>query len=230
MQDDVRRKLLKSMGALGAGLAAPSFFVRNAWAASFRNDPGNSRTVTLGFNVPQSGPYADEGNDELKAFKLAVKHLNGEGDGGLMKTFKPSSLKGTGILGKKVVYVTGDTQTKADAARASAQRMIERACAIGMQRVITGVCVVDANDLTTISFTVTSQITRVDTSTSCPIHTSYPHTVSTVCLSRWCSKVTRNKSCSRRNSCSNNTFSRHLKYTVTVPINEHSKTLRECVT
>ncbi len=126
MQDDVRRKLLKSMGALGAGLAAPSFFVRNAWAASFRNDPGNSRTVTLGFNVPQSGPYADEGNDELKAFKLAVKHLNGEGDGGMIKTFKPSSLKGNGILGKKVQYVTGDTQTKADAARASAKRMIEK--------------------------------------------------------------------------------------------------------
>lgn len=39
-----------------------------------------------------------------------------------------------------------------------AQRMIERACAIGMQRVITGVCVVDANDLTTISFTVTSLV------------------------------------------------------------------------
>lgn len=126
MQDDVRRKLLKSMGALGAGLAAPSFFVRNAWAAQFRNDPSKSKTVTLGFNVPQSGPYADEGNDELKAFKLAAKHLNGEGDGGMMKTFKPSSLKGNGILGKKVQYVTGDTQTKADAARASAKRMIEK--------------------------------------------------------------------------------------------------------
>ena len=43
-----------------------------------------------------------------------------------MKTFKPSSLKGNGILGKKVEYVTGDTQTKADAARASAKRMIEK--------------------------------------------------------------------------------------------------------
>ncbi len=125
MQDS-RRTVLQSMGVLGAGIAAPGFFLRNAWAAEFRNDPSKTKTVTLGFNVPLSGPYADEGADELKAFKLAVKHLNGEGDGGLMKTFKPSSLKGTGILGKKVVYVTGDTQTKADAARASAKRMIER--------------------------------------------------------------------------------------------------------
>jgi ABC-type branched-subunit amino acid transport system substrate-binding protein len=64
--------------------------------------------------------------DELRAYKLAVKHLNGEGDGGLMNTMKPMNLKGNGILGKKVRYVTGDTQTKSDAARASAKRMIEK--------------------------------------------------------------------------------------------------------
>lgn len=123
-----RRKVLKAGVALGAGLAAPSLiFTRNAWAAeAFRNDPTKAKTVKLGFNVPQTGPYADEGADELRAFKLAAKHLNGEGDGGMMKTFKPSALKGNGILGKKVEYVTGDAQTKADAARASAKRMIEK--------------------------------------------------------------------------------------------------------
>ena len=123
---DLRRNLLKGMGALGAGIAVPSFFIRNAWAADFRNNPANSKTVTFGFNVPLTGAYADEGADELRAQKLVVKHLNGEGDGGMIKTFKPSSLKGNGILGKKVVYVSGDDQTKADAARASAKRMIEK--------------------------------------------------------------------------------------------------------
>ena len=123
---DLRRNLLKGMGALGAGIAVPSFFIRNAWAADFRNNPANSKTVTFGFNVPLTGAYADEGADELRAQKLAVKHLNGAGDGGMIKTFKPSSLKGNGILGKKVVYVSGDDQTKADAARASAKRMIEK--------------------------------------------------------------------------------------------------------
>lgn len=126
MEDVVRRRVLKTIGAVGAGGVAPAFFVRNAWAQEFRNDPSKSKTVTLGFNVPLSGAYADEGNDELKAFKLAVKHLNGEGDGGMMKTFKPSALKGNGILGKKVAFVSGDDQTKADAARASAKRMIEK--------------------------------------------------------------------------------------------------------
>ena len=125
--DNGRRDTLKAGLALGGAIAAPSLiYTRNAWAANFRNDPGKAANVVLGFNVPLTGAYADEGADELRAFKLAVKHLNGEGDGGMMKTFKPSALKGNGILGKKVAYVSGDDQTKADAARASAKRMIEK--------------------------------------------------------------------------------------------------------
>ncbi|MFQ5622753.1 MAG: substrate-binding protein [Paracoccaceae bacterium] len=122
-----RRGLLKSGAVLGAGLAMPTIFTGAARA--YTNEPTGS-TVTLGFNVPQSGAYADEGADELRAYKLAVKHLNGEGDGGMMNTFSSKALKGNGILGKKVVYVTGDTQTKSDAARASARSMIEKDGAI----------------------------------------------------------------------------------------------------
>jgi len=121
-----RRQVLKASAASSAIAGAPMFFTRNAFAQDFVNDPGDSSTVTLGFNVPQSGAYADEGADELRAYKLAVNHLNGEGDGGMMNTMQPSELKGNGILGKKVEYVTGDTQTKSDAARASAKRMIEK--------------------------------------------------------------------------------------------------------
>lgn len=121
-----RRDVLKASAATTAIAGAPMFFTKNAFAADYVNDPGDASTVTLGFNVPQSGAYADEGADELRAYKLAVKHLNGEGDGGMMNTMQPSDLKGNGILGKKVEYVTGDTQTKSDAARASAKRMIEK--------------------------------------------------------------------------------------------------------
>jgi branched-chain amino acid transport system substrate-binding protein len=124
-----RRQLLKNSAILGAGLAMPTILVRPSMAQDFCNNP-KGKTVTLGFNVPQTGPYADEGMDELRAYQLAVKHLNGEGDGGMLKTFKGSALKGNGILGKKVAYVTGDTQTKSDAARASAKRMIEKENAI----------------------------------------------------------------------------------------------------
>ncbi|MCF6273277.1 MAG: ABC transporter substrate-binding protein [Rhodobacteraceae bacterium] len=118
-----RRGLLKTGAAVGAGMAMPT--VLTAGGHGYANAPTGS-TVTLGFNVPQSGPYADEGADELRAYYLAVKHLNGEGDGGMMNTFSSKELQGTGILGRKVEYVTGDTQTKSDAARASAQSMIQK--------------------------------------------------------------------------------------------------------
>ncbi len=129
-----RNFLATAAGAAAAGAARlfPDFFVRNAWAA---NQPigtfpegVSGGTCTFGFCVPLTGPYSDEGNDELKAYKLAVKHLN-EG-GGMLHTLKPSHLKGNGILKKKVQFVVGDSETKPDAARAAARRMIERDKAI----------------------------------------------------------------------------------------------------
>ncbi|WP_238367399.1 substrate-binding protein [Mesobacterium pallidum] len=123
-----RRGALKTGAVAGAGLALPTIFTASS-AAAFTNEPTGG-TVTLGFNVPQTGPYADEGLDELRAQELAVQHLNGEGDGGMLNTFSSKALDGTGILGKKVQFVTGDTQTKSDAARASAKSMIEKDGAI----------------------------------------------------------------------------------------------------
>ena len=123
MSKFTRRGLIKTSATVGAGLAMPTFITSPL--AAYTNAPTGG-SVTLGFNVPQSGPYADEGADELRAYKLAVEHLNGGGDGGMMNTFSSKALKGNGILGKKVEYVTGDTQTKSDAARASAKSMIEK--------------------------------------------------------------------------------------------------------
>jgi ABC-type branched-subunit amino acid transport system substrate-binding protein len=123
-----RRTLLKGTTAAAAGLAMPTFF-SSAAQAGYTNEPKGG-TVTFGFNVPQSGAYADEGADELRAYQLAVEHINGEGDGGMLNTFSSKALRGNGVNGKKVVFVTGDTQTKSDAARASAKRMIEKDGAI----------------------------------------------------------------------------------------------------
>ncbi|HKK34718.1 MAG TPA: ABC transporter substrate-binding protein [Paracoccaceae bacterium] len=117
-----RRRLLKTTAIAGAGLAAPTIWSRPAYA--YTNEPTGS-TVTLGFNVPQTGAYADEGADELRAYELAVEHINA-GGGGMLDTFSSKALSGGGVNGKTVEFVTGDTQTKSDAARASAKRMIER--------------------------------------------------------------------------------------------------------
>lgn len=118
-----RRGLMKGAAAVGVGLSAPQFFIGGANA--YTNEPTGG-SVTLGFNVPQTRAYADEGADELRAYELAVEHLNGGGDGGMLNTFSSKALTGSGVLGKKVEYVTGDTQTLSDAARASAKRMIEK--------------------------------------------------------------------------------------------------------
>ncbi|MBL4629286.1 MAG: substrate-binding protein [Roseicyclus sp.] len=127
-----RRSMLMASATTGAALAMPTIFSSAVWAdghTGFTNAPGDS-SVTLGFNVPQTGAYADEGADELRAFRLAVAHLNGEGDGGMLNTFSSTVLDGTGIMGRRVEYVTGDTQTASDAARSSARSMIERDGAI----------------------------------------------------------------------------------------------------
>lgn len=118
-----RRGLIKSGAGIGAGLSLPMVFTASP-AAAYTNEPKGS-TVTIGINVPQSGPYSDEGADELRGYQLAIEHLNGEGDGGMINTFSSKSLKRNGILGKKVVYVTGDTQTKPAPALAAARSMIK---------------------------------------------------------------------------------------------------------
>ncbi len=123
-----RRRVLKTGAIASAGLALPTY-LRADGHTGFTNAPGDSEVI-LGFNVPQTGPYADEGADELRAYELAVEHLNGGGDGGMLSTFSSKVLDGTGILGREVKYVTGDTQTKSDAARASARSMIEKDGAI----------------------------------------------------------------------------------------------------
>ena len=57
-----RRGLIKTGAIAGAGLALPTY-LRAATDSGFTNAPTGS-TVKFGFNVPQSGPYAEEGLDE----------------------------------------------------------------------------------------------------------------------------------------------------------------------
>ena len=127
-----RRSFLKTGAAVTGGLMLGNQLGVGGvhWAAraqdypALGNFPVTGDQVVFGFNVPQTGPYSDEGADELRAYEMAVQHLNN--GGGMLETMTPSSLTGMGVLGKEVTFVTGDTQTNPDAARDSAQRMIER--------------------------------------------------------------------------------------------------------
>ena len=128
-KDITRRRVIKSGAAAAAAAGATPYFFTRAFADGhgYMNAP-KGYTVTFGFNVPQTGAYADEGADELRAYEMAVEHINA-GGGGMLDTFSSKELKG-GVNGKTVKFVTGDTQTKSDAARASAKRMIENDGAI----------------------------------------------------------------------------------------------------
>ncbi len=67
-------------------------------------------TVVIGINVPLSGSYSDQGKDEEKAYNLAIEQINAKG----------------GVLGKKIIPVVKDTQTKADVARKNALELIKK--------------------------------------------------------------------------------------------------------
>lgn len=65
-------------------------------------------TALFGLNVPLSGAYSLQGEDELKAYKLAIRILNRKG----------------GILGRRIIYSVKDTQTNAGTARQNAKDLI----------------------------------------------------------------------------------------------------------
>src|SRR3546814_7911048 len=70
-----RRTVLKGSAALGGAIAAPTFFMRHAFGADFRNNPGSNASVPFGFNVPQTGPYADEGADRSEEHTSELQSL-----------------------------------------------------------------------------------------------------------------------------------------------------------
>lgn len=68
----------------------------------------SSETVLFGLNVPLSGSYSLQGEDQLKAYKLAIDIINRQG----------------GVMGKKIVYSVRDTETNAAVARKNAKEAI----------------------------------------------------------------------------------------------------------
>jgi len=68
------------------------------------------KELVVGLDLPQSGPYSDQGQDQLRAYNLAIEEINSAG----------------GIMGMKVRATVGDDQTTPGPAVENARRMIER--------------------------------------------------------------------------------------------------------
>ncbi len=67
------------------------------------------KTVLVGLNIPLSGAYARQGEDQLRAYQLAIDILNESG----------------GILGRHIVYAVRDTRTEAVRARKNAVELMD---------------------------------------------------------------------------------------------------------
>ncbi len=69
-----------------------------------------AETIMVGLNVPLSGSYSKQGEDQLKAYTLAIDLLNDRG----------------GILGRRIVYAVRDTRTDPVIAKANAYELIDQ--------------------------------------------------------------------------------------------------------
>ncbi len=110
-----RRQTLTLGGAGLLGGVATSALPRTAradnqapvgtWPAGVSGD-----TAFIGLDPPLTGPYSVPGQDELKGYELAIAHLNDGND--LIKKMAPKVTKG--LLGKKVIYGTADSEFEAE--------------------------------------------------------------------------------------------------------------------
>jgi len=131
-----RRRLLRTAAVTGAGFGALSVG-GFTFVPAFADDqppigtwPAGSQgaTVNIGATVPRTGPYAVQGEDELKGVQLAIEHIN-EGDP-LLKKIAPKVSKG--LLGKQVNVVVADSAANPNNAVQEQQRFINENKVIAM--------------------------------------------------------------------------------------------------
>ncbi len=118
-----RRSFLKTgLGAAGSLLLPPVALAAGKDYPPLANFPEGVKgdSVTVGLCVDLTGPYSAEGADEKKGFELAIEQLNA----GDAKIRKISPLTKKGVLGKKVVSVSADSETKPNSAVQAATRFI----------------------------------------------------------------------------------------------------------
>jgi branched-chain amino acid transport system substrate-binding protein len=121
-----RRRVMTAGLTLAGGLALPAY-VRQALADENGHPPigtwpagVHGKEVFIGVAVPRTGTYAEQGEDELKGWQLAVEHLNTGND--LIRQISPKTKKG--VLGKELKLVVADSAAKPNDAVQAEQRFI----------------------------------------------------------------------------------------------------------
>ena len=124
LRRDGRRQFIRNGLLLAGGLALPGLPRR---AAAEDHPPIGTypagvqgSAVTIGVAVPRTGTYAEQGEDELKGWQLAVEHINGGHP--LIREISPKTKKG--VLGKELKVVVADSAAKPNDAVQAQQRFI----------------------------------------------------------------------------------------------------------
>jgi len=127
-----RRGILNAgVGAGVAGLLTP-LAAPHVWAKTYPTMgtyPAGvqGKTAFAAGIFPLTGPYASLGDDERNGFELAVDNLN---NGSKVTEAVPSLKKGGGVLGKKLIFAIGDSQTHSNPAVQAATKFIDENKAI----------------------------------------------------------------------------------------------------
>ncbi|MDN5844243.1 MAG: substrate-binding protein [Alcaligenaceae bacterium] len=124
-----RRSLLKTSAGVAGGLALPGIYGSVAHAQQkdypeLGNYPEGvaGDSVVAGLTLDLTGPYSAEGAGQKRGFELAAEMIN-KGD---PRVRKISPLTKEGILGKKLVLVIGDAETRPNSAVQAATRFIRQ--------------------------------------------------------------------------------------------------------
>ena len=111
MTKDLNKRHLLQGGVIAAGLAGAGTFF-GPWAhnrAFAQNKP-----IKLGLTCDASGQYGNSGQDDLRGIRIAVDEFNARG----------------GVLGRKVEWITADTETNPAVGTRVAERFIREECSI----------------------------------------------------------------------------------------------------
>src|SRR4029078_11976134 len=119
-----RRAFMRAGVGIAGGLVLPGALTRalaadhppvGTWPQGASGD-----TVFIGIAVPRTGTYAVQGEDELKAWQLAIEHLNSGHE--LMRKISPKTKKG--VLGKELKFGVADSAAKPNNPVQAEQRFI----------------------------------------------------------------------------------------------------------
>jgi len=103
-----RRGLLKG-SAMTAALAGTAV-IFGPWQHTRVYAQGQKKPIKLGFTCDASGQYGNSGQDDLRGARLAIDEFNAKG----------------GVLGRKIEWITADTETTPATGSRVAERFISR--------------------------------------------------------------------------------------------------------